>query len=145
MKTQGEAMKSESLFAQTCRAKEVARRDWEAADARVQAITWNNHHYRAAVDARFEAAKRWTAASVEIRRYTELSESLARQIMERLWREAKDAQDVYLRAWDKYIVDGLEPVKALQVASAKATAAFVEASEEVMKYNKRLPLGDLRA
>ena len=86
-----------------------------------------------------DAAKRWTKASVEIKRYEKLSEDLARQIMERCFRGAQDAQAAYLRARDKYIVDGLEPVKALQVASAKATAAFVEASEEVMKCTPPTP------
>ncbi len=138
-------MKSKSLLDRVRAERDTARNDWEAASARVQAITWNNHHYRAAIDARTKAAARWTEADTEIKWYEERSEADARQMMEKLLQVAKDAQDAYRCARDKYTVYGLESVKALQVASAKATAAFVEASEEVMKYNKRLPLGDLRA
>ena len=67
------------LYDQAHKAMDVARQDWIDADAEAGLMYRDKQLYRAAIDARFEAAKRWTAASVEIRRYEELSEALARQ------------------------------------------------------------------
>ncbi len=54
------------LVREACQERDAARTEWETADAKITAMTWDQHHYRAAVDARMKAAKQWTEANMKI-------------------------------------------------------------------------------
>lgn len=71
-----------------------------------------------------------------------LDEAEARRIADELYKKATYAQNAYLRARDKFIVDGLEPVESLRVASDKAIAASGKAGAELLKYNTPPDLGE---
>ena len=53
---------------QACRERDAARSEWEAADAKITAMTWDQHLYRIAVEDRWEAEKRWTKADKKVER-----------------------------------------------------------------------------
>lgn len=55
-------MQTDSLFDQACAEREIAQRDWDAANDALATLCWNQPPYHAAIDARLVAAKRWLAA-----------------------------------------------------------------------------------